>query len=267
MSTEVGSTLQLVDTECIENKDQQVDGDSDLEKHDRESVKTILNIAFDDTEDQINEASAKDVTAEDTDDELDDSVPPSSTPDSEIITPVHNLDDKKERQDGETSLKVCDESELHSSSSSKSIIIGEKDTVEIYFKSDDIHNDDEESEPIAELNITSAVTVQPVSSLSVKNEGTNGINQAVVPETEPAIKHTTEERNVDHDHGNLLHKDSDLYPLSTSIHRNCCYRCWYSETCNDCIIGLIDRIPDRCLCPCLLTCYRCLQIVLCCDWS
>lgn len=267
MSTDVGSTLKL--TECIEITEYLVEQNPDSDIHETENkVKTILNNAFNDIKDENNESPATDVTADDTDDDLDDSVPPDNVlSDSAVVNQLENQDDNKGECDRETSLKICNESGLHSSSSSKSIIIDEKDTVEIYFKTDDSH--DEIVEPVAELNITSAVTVQPVSSLSVKTEINENITEAVDSENEPVRKQTTEESNVMHDDRDFLHRetDLDLYPLSADEHRNCCYRCWYSETCNACIIGLIDRIPDRCLCPCLLSCYRCLQVVLCCDWS
>ena len=156
--------------------------------------------------------------------------------------------------------------ELHTSDSASSIIIDEKDTVEVYFKTDDTSEDDLDA---AELSISSVVTIQPISAVSIKGENdiegheTVDCNRIIVEnQNEPIDK-------VEENNANYIVNDTDLdfYPLSSDVHQGCCYRCWYSERCNACIIGLIDRIPDKCLCPCLLSCYRCLQVVLCCDWS
>lgn len=267
MSTEAGSTLQLVETEHIEITVQSSDDDSVFgdENESKSSVKTILNNAFDDTKGNNGESQAKEVAAADNAvNNVHESVHSNNIVEAGTIKSSANKVKRVTSDSTDNTLKVNNEPELHSSSSSKSIIIDEKDTVEVYFKTDDSH--DEDVEPVAELNVTSAVTVQPVSSLSVKTE-TNYLRGS---RTDLSAKQRTADRNMHmHDEGGLTHHDTDLdlYPLSADEHRNCCYRCWYSETCNACIIGMIDRIPDPCLCPCLLSCYRCLQVILCCDWS
>lgn len=268
MSTEAGSTLELVETEHIEITVQSSDDDSVFgdENESKRTVKTILNNAFDDTIiDKNGELQAKEVAvAGNAVNNVHEGVHLNNISDAGTAKSLEIKKDNKVTSDKDNTLKVNNESELHSSSSSKSIIIDEKDTVEVYFKTDDSH--DEDLEPVAELNVTSAVTVQPVRGLSVKSE----TNNARDSKKDHTAKQRTAERNMHmHDEGGLTHHDTDLdlYPLSADEHRNCCYRCWYSETCNACIIGMIDRIPDPCLCPCLLSCYRCLQVILCCDWS
>ena len=152
--------------------------------------------------------------------------------------------------------KPCDlQHELQTPASATSIIIDEKDTVEVYFKTDDTSDDDLDA---AELNVSAIVTVQPHNTVPVNGE--DNITAEKQNDSNEKIEDSNT-KNIETD------TDLDFYPLSLDKHRNCCYRCWYSERCNACIIGLIDRIPETCLCPCLLSCYRCLQVVLCCDWS
>ena len=148
---------------------------------------------------------------------------------------------------------------------SPSIIMNEKDTAEIYFKSDDVHIDP--LEEAAKIDITQAITVQPVAAVTVQEDLITRIEHSDASNSDSY--HKTDEDAVINEMASSNEKetDLDLYPIAVDKTRNCCYRCWYNEMCNECIIGLIDHIPDRCVCPCLLSCYRCLQIVLCCDWS
>lgn len=128
------------------------------------------------------------------------------------------------------------------------------------------HDDNEDDIDVAELNMSSAVTIQP---LSIKGENDIECHETVdcnkiIVENKNQLNDKVEESNVNYFFSGT---DLDFYPFSSNNHRNCCYMCWYSERCNACIIKLIDRMPDKCLCPCLLSCYRCLQVSLCCDWS
>ena len=279
MGTEDGSMLDLVENERIDTETQEFSSEppqssstsynenARLSRNENAS-KTILNDAFelDLGADDVKKLSDIDVTQSNSLDNLESSRSPELSDSRDVELADNNIERPKrvhvEEEQNENKLKPPDlQTEIQKSGSSGSIIIDEKDTVEIYFKSYDASDDD--LEHAAELDISSAVIVQPSSTVSIKTQ--NDVKES------DSKKITAADQNdkAEGSDVNYLHHDTDLdlYPLSSDEHRNCCYRCWYSERCNACIIGLIDRIPDRCLCPCLLSCYRCLQIVLCCDWS
>ena len=259
MTTETGSTLKLVSTEHTEIIEYCVDTDA-LEE---DSTKTILNNTFDDDKEvKEDEKEFPDTTSTADNSAIGLDAQRTSSDNSQVE--YNETAEHKTDTDITCNVEPVDKHERSVSSNSESIIIDEKETVEIDFKSDENHD---EKEHVAELNLTSAVIVQPVSSVSVRSETNDGMTEQIT--SQQCNVQTTGENKSIKDNTASLNKDTDIefYPLSVDEHRNCCYRCWYNETCNDCIIGLIDRIPDRCLCPCLLNCYRCLQIVLCCDWS
>lgn len=289
MSLGADSTLQLVENETTENREYNTDRPKSPETAKSENaVKTILNDAFEDVKAGNKDSSDVSLTPcislEILDSASSSDVSESAEAGKEDVnTDIVLKEDSDKREDervpgkaeseenhGERGKEIQNKSELQtpvsglqSSSSSKSIIIDEKETVEVFFKSDETIG------PVAELDITSAVTVQPSKSLSVKSERDSVGTKAARSKANISEERTMENRKVVHSDADYLHHDTDLdlYPLSADEHKNCCYRCWYSETCNACILESIDRIPDRCLCPCLLSCYRCLQVVLCCDWS